>query len=152
MSTLTRWNPWREMNSLQRQMNRMFEDALAPVAEEFNPLERLNSFTPAVEMTESDEAVDVKLELPGLSPDDVSIEVSDRAVSISGERKSEKTAEENGVTRSEFYYGSFRRVIPLSAKVQNTDARADYQDGILHLTLPKAAEERNKVVKVDINR
>ena len=148
MSTLTRWNPWREIDTLQRQMNRIFEDTLAPVAD----LGSMNSFAPAVEMSETEEAIQLKLELPGLNPDDVNIEVTDRAVSISGERKSETTTEDNGSTRSEFYYGSFRRVIPLSARVQNTDTKADYKNGILHLTLPKAPEERNKVVKVEINR
>ncbi len=147
MSTLTRWNPWREIDTLQRQLNRMVEDTLAPMTD----LPGLNSFAPAVEMSETDEDIQIKLELPGLNPDDVNIEVTERAVSISGERKSEEMSEENGTTHSEFYYGSFRRVIPLTTKVQNTDAKANYQNGILHLTLPKAAEERNKVVKVAIN-
>jgi len=147
MTTLTRWNPWQEIDALQRHMNRMVEDTLAPVAGQVNGF---TSFAPAVEMTESEEAVQIKLELPGINPDDVNIEVTDRSISISGERRSEKTTADN--TRSEFYYGSFRRIIPLSSRVQNTDAKADYTDGILHVTLPKAVEERNKVVKVEIKR
>ncbi|MEO1592064.1 MAG: Hsp20/alpha crystallin family protein [Cyanobacteria bacterium J06632_22] len=149
MTTLTRWNPWQEIDALHRHMNRMVEDTLAPVAGQVNGF---TSFAPAVEMAESENAVQIKLELPGINPYDVNIEVTDRSVSISGERKSETTTEADGNTRSEFYYGSFRRIIPLSTRVQNTDAKADYTDGILHVTLPKAAEERNKVVKVDIKR
>lgn len=150
MATLTRWNPWHELDTLQNQVNRMFEDALTPVAEA-SGLAELGRFSPAVEMTETDEAVTVKLEIPGIAAEDLDIEVSEKAVSVSGTRRSEKSSDEDGVIRSEFYYGTFRRVIPLSVQVQNTAAEADYRDGILHLTLPKAAEERNKVVKVTVN-
>ena len=66
------------------------------------------------------------------------------------ERKSENKSEENGRTRSEFRYGQFKRVIPLPARIQNTNVTADYKDGILKLTLPKSEEERNKVVKVNL--
>ncbi|MBD2730272.1 Hsp20/alpha crystallin family protein, partial [Nostoc sp. FACHB-892] len=53
-------------------------------------------------------------------------------------------------TRSEFYYGKFQRVIPFKAKIQNTNVTADYKDGILNLTLPKSEQEKNKVVKVNL--
>ncbi|MEH2065263.1 MAG: Hsp20/alpha crystallin family protein [Nostoc sp.] len=71
-------------------------------------------------------------------------------VHISGERKSETKTENNGTTKSEFYYGKFQRVIPLPARVQNTNVTADYKDGILNLTLPKSEQEKNKVVKVNL--
>jgi HSP20 family protein len=76
--------------------------------------------------------------------------VTAEAVAISGERKSETKTEENGMTRSEFRYGKFRRVIPLPTRIQNTNVVAEYKDGILNLTLPKAEEEKNKVVKVEL--
>lgn len=147
MTSLVRWNPWREINTLQRQMNRLFEDTLAPVS--WGDFENLGK-VPAVELQETEEAVHVKLEVPGIKAEDLNIEVTDQAVSISGERKSETKEEEEGLTRSEFYYGRFERVIPLPSRVQNTAATAEYKDGILNLTLPKAEEERNKVVKVEI--
>ncbi|MEM9904348.1 MAG: Hsp20/alpha crystallin family protein [Cyanobacteria bacterium P01_D01_bin.44] len=147
MSTLIRWNPWQEMGTLERQLNRLFEDTLAPVS-----FSEYGNFTkvPAAELTETDEAIQLKLEAPGLKAEDFDIEVSERAVAIRGERTSEHTSEENGKSRSEFYYGKFERVIPLSARVENTDVTADYRDGILSLVLPKTAQERNKVVKVDV--
>ena len=58
----------------------------------------------------------------------------------------------NGTTKSEFYYGKFQRVIPLSARVQNTNVTADYKNGILNLTLPKSEREKNKVVKVNLEQ
>ena len=145
---LVRWNPFQEIEALQRDMNELF-DGLAP--------RRMNgdrvglSFVPAAEMNDTAEAIELKLEVPGLKPEDLDIQVTADAVSISGERKSETKSEEGGVTRTEFRYGSFRRVIPLPSRVQNTNVTAEYKDGILHLNLPKAEEEKNRIVKVNVN-
>ena len=143
---IVRYNPWQEMNSLQRQLNRMFDDAMTPASfAEFGNLAKV----PAAELTETEENIILKLEVPGMQPADLNIEAAHKSISISGERKSDKS-EAEGQTRSEFRYGSFQRVIPLPAKIQNTQVKAEYKDGILHLTLPKAEEEKNKVVKVNL--
>lgn len=146
MSTLVRWNPWHEMNTLQRQLDRLFEEGPASYSAFGNFAQ-----VPAAELSQTDEAVHLKLEVPGLKAEDFDIEVTERAVAIRGERKSERTDEENGTTRSEFYYGKFERVIPLPARVENAEVTASYQDGMLNLVLPKTAQERNKVVKVNVS-
>jgi HSP20 family protein len=145
--TLTHWEPFREVNALQREMNRLFE-TLSPIRDERSGL---SAFMPAAELNETDDAVDLSIELPGLTAEDIDIQVAADSVSISGERKSESKTEENGVTRSEFHYGSFRRVVPLDTRVDNTNVTAEYDNGILKLHLPKAPEERNKVVKVAVS-
>jgi HSP20 family protein len=94
----------------------------------------------------------LKLEVPGMEAKDIDIQVMVDRVAILGERKSEIKSEENGKTRSEFRYGKFQRVIPLAARIQNTNVTADYKNGILSLTLPKAEEEKNKVVKVSLSQ
>ncbi|MGD1918074.1 MAG: Hsp20/alpha crystallin family protein, partial [Pleurocapsa sp.] len=99
---------------------------------------------------ENTDAVHLKLEVPGLDAKDIDIQVAAESVAISGERRTEIKTESDGMTRSEFRYGSFRRVIPLPARVKNTEVNAEYKDGILNLTLPKAEEEKNKVVKVNL--
>ncbi len=86
----------------------------------------------------------------GLEAKDLDIQVTQDAVHVFGERKSQTKTENNGTTSSEFYYGKFQRVIPLSARIQNTNVTADYKDGILNLTLPKTELEKNKVVKVNL--
>ncbi|MEM7759049.1 MAG: Hsp20/alpha crystallin family protein [Cyanobacteria bacterium P01_A01_bin.40] len=144
---IVRYNPWQEMNSLQRQLNRLFDDALTP--ENWNDFGNWSSF-PAAEITEKDDAFHLKLEIPGMSAKDLDIQVMADRVAIAGERKSETTSEKNGNTRSEFRYGKFQRVIPLPARIQNADVTAEYKDGILNLTLPKSEAEKNKVVKVSI--
>jgi HSP20 family protein len=81
---------------------------------------------------------------------DLDVQVTGEAVLISGERQSENKTQEGGMTRSEFRYGSFRRVIPLPTRIKNDSVQAEYKNGILSLTLPKAEEEKNKVFKVNL--
>ncbi len=139
---LVRYNPWQELNTLQRQIDRVFEDF---------PAQTFGK-APAAELHETEDAVHLKLELPGIEAKDLDIEVTENAVKVIAERKSEPKTDDNGKTRSEFYYGKFQRVIPLPARIQNTSVKAEYKDGILNLTLPKTEAEKNKVVKVNLEQ
>ena len=144
---IVHYNPWQEMNSLQRQLNRLFDDVLTPSHwDDFGNLSKV----PAAELTETEDALHLKLEIPGIKASDLDIQVTVDHVSISGERKEETKSKDKGVTRSEFRYGKFSRVIPLPKRIQNTNVTADYKDGILNLTLPKSEDEKNKVVKVNL--
>jgi HSP20 family protein len=145
---LVRFQPYREMEDIQRQMNRLFEDMITPATRQDGVG---LAFTPAAEFDETEEAYQLKLEVPGLEPDDIDIEATAEAVSISGERRSETRTEEKGVTRSEFRYGKFQRVLPLPGRIDHQNVAADYKNGVLKLTLPKAEEEKNRVVKVNLN-
>jgi HSP20 family protein len=145
--SLIRWEPFREIESLQQEMNRLF-DTITPTRRA--SVEGID-FIPAAEMNETPEAIELKLELPGMEVKDLDISTTAEAVSISGERRSETKIEENGMTRSEFRYGKFKRVLTLPARIQNDRVTAEYKDGILRLTLPKAEEEKHKVVKVNLS-
>ncbi|MBD2299749.1 Hsp20/alpha crystallin family protein [Nostoc sp. FACHB-87] len=143
---IERLEPFRELETLQRQMNRLF-DRLTPT----NGGERTAfNFVPAAEIEETDDTIHLRLEVPGLDAKDINVEVTPEAVSISGERKSETKIEEKGISRSEFRYGRFQRIIPLPSLVQHDKVEAEYKDGILRLTLPKSEAEKQKVVKVNI--
>ncbi|BBD66006.1 heat shock protein Hsp20 [Nostoc commune NIES-4072] len=143
--TLVRLNPWQEFNAIQRQINRLFDEDM-PTTFSDKGLSRV----PAAELKETEDAIHLLLELPGIEVKDLDLQVTEKAVYLSGERKSEAKSEDKGVIKSEFHYGKFQRVIPLPARIQNTNVTADYKDGILNLTLPKAEEEKNKVVKVNL--
>lgn len=145
---LIRWQPYQEMTALQRDMNRLF-DSLSSRRDE-DMMQMQQSFSPAAEMEETENAINLKLEIPGMEAKDLDVQVTKEAVMISGERKSESKSEENGMTRSEFRYGRFSRTIPLPTRVDNTNVKGDYQNGILKLEIPKAEEEKNKVTKVNI--
>jgi HSP20 family protein len=141
-----RLNPWQEFNAIQRQINRLFdEDTLSTAF-----FDRGLSRVPAAELKETEDVIHLKIELPGIEAKDLDLQVTENAVYLSGERKSEAKSEDKGLIKTEFHYGKFQRIIPLSARIQNTNVTADYKDGILNLTLPKAEQEKNKVVKVNL--
>jgi HSP20 family protein len=142
---LIRWQPFHEMDALQRDMNRMFE-ALA--SNEQNSMKQ--AFMPLAEMEQTEDAIHLKVEVPGMNVDDLDVQVTKDAVMITGERKSESKSENNGMKRSEFRYGSFSRTIPLPAPIDNNQVKGDYQNGILTLELPKLQKLENKVTKVKL--
>jgi HSP20 family protein len=137
---LVRWNPYAEMNTLRRQMDRLF-DEVAGIA----PYEAPQG-QPAVEFHDDGEHFTLKAQLPGLKPEDIDVSVMRDRVILSGEYRQEKKEK----TRSEFYYGKFERTIGLPVAVQNSKVKADFTNGILTLTLPKVEEAVNKVVKVNL--
>lgn len=147
---LIRWEPFQEVDTLRREMDRLFGGFLAPALKGNGGQIGGLSFVPAAEMTETPEAIQLKLEIPGLEAEDLDVEVTADSVSISGERKSESKTEEGGVTRTEFRYGRFHRVVPFPVSIDNKNVIAEYKDGILNLTLPKAEEEKSKVVKINL--
>ena len=118
--TLVRWNPWQEMNTIQRQLNRLFEEDMLPST----LLERTFARVPAAELQETEDAILLKLELPGIEAKELDVQVTEKAVYVSGERKSETKTEDKGVTKSEFQYGKFQRLIPLPTRIQNTNVTA----------------------------
>jgi HSP20 family protein len=140
------WEPMREIEHMQRRMNRLIE-RLMPEGNGGLPM--LN-FMPSAEIEEMADEVHLKVEIPGLEAKDLNIEVTEDAVAISGERKSETKTEEKGIVRSEFRYGKFQRRIPLPTHVQNDKAKAEYKNGILTLTLPKSEKDKKKVTKVKV--
>ena len=144
---IERWEPWREIEHLQQRMNRLFERMIP--GGDGGGVSAL-TFIPSAEMEETADEVHLRLEIPGLESKDLNVEVTEESVSISGERKSETKTEEKGVTRSEFRYGKFERIIPLPAHVQKDKAQAEYKNGILTLTLPKVEGEKKKAVKINL--
>ncbi len=144
--SLILYNPLREMDNFQQQMNQLFEEVFVPTDRHGDR----QGFNPKAELTETEESYVLKLELPGMGPDNLDIQATRDAVTVSGDRQDTHSTEKDGVRRTEFRYGSFRRVIPMPGAIQNTEVKANYDAGILTLTLPKAEEAKNKVVKVQL--
>jgi len=132
----TLYSPFLEINSVQRQIDQLFQEVLPTTS---------SVSRPPVEISVNEDSVQLKIELPGMDIKDIDVEVSEQMVAINGQRQ--RPAE---VENSEFYYGKFSRLITLPVEVQNSQVTANYQDGILYLTLPKASAEKNKVVKVNL--
>jgi HSP20 family protein len=149
LSELAHWEPFRDIERLQEEMNHLFERFM-PAGEDRGRSSGID-FMPSAEMAETPEVIYLKLEVPGMEAKDIDVEVSDDVITISGERKSETKSEVGGVTRSEFQYGKFERIMSLPARVAAEGVKADYAQGILSLTLPKAPAAEKKTVKVNIS-
>ena len=151
--TLSRWQPFRELSTMRKQMDRLFEDMLSVGNDDWMGLHSMGGmWTPAVEMEEKDKELVLKAEIPGLDVKDLSVEVSEDRVMISGEHKEEKTTEDQDKNyyHSEFHYGKFERVIPLPMAIKTDAIKSDFQKGVLTLTLPKAEDTPKKSVKVKL--
>jgi HSP20 family protein len=143
--TLVRWQPFRNITSLQREMDRLFENVVARDEDVFS-----TAFTPAAEIHTDRDNVYLQLEVPGLQPEQIEVQVNAHSVVINGERHGAENVEGQGIKRSEFRYGKFHRKVNLPVKVQLDLVQAKYEHGILKLTLPKAEDEKNKTVKVAV--
>jgi HSP20 family protein len=147
---LIRWDPFREMSALQERMNRLFSDvrAQAPVrGEEIVQ----GAWIPAADIFETNEAIVLKAELPGITAQDISVEVKDNTLTLKGEKKFEKEVKEENYHRVERSYGSFQRAFTLPGTIHQEKVKAKFKDGILEITLPKVEEAKPKQVKVEIS-
>jgi HSP20 family protein len=144
--TVLRWAPLQDIESLHRDMNRLVETFAPSRQQGFDR----SAFVPTAELNETPEALVLKLEIPGIEAKDLDIQVTSKSVAISGERKTQSETETNGHTRSEFRYGKFHRTVSLPVRVVNDRTQADYKDGILTLTLPKAEGDQQKTYKVEL--
>ena len=146
---LIRWDPFREMTSFQERMNRLFSDVLArsPLGEEEITK---GAWVPAVDIYETHESLILKAELPGITKEDVSVEVEDNTLTLKGEKKFEAEVKEENYHRVERSYGNFQRSFTLPATVDQEKVKAKFKDGILEIRLPKVEEAKPKQIKVEV--
>jgi HSP20 family protein len=144
MANLDRWEPFR--GSYDSQLNRLFSDFFSRTSQEQN----LTPWAPAVDIFEGEHELVVKADLPDIRPEELDVRVENNILTIRGERKFEKKADEKNYLRVERSYGSFARSFSLANTV-NTDAiKADYKDGVLTLSIPKREEAKPKQIKVSV--
>lgn len=143
MTSLMRWEPFREALSLRDWMERFMDEGWS------RPLAALGGVSsPAIDMYQTDDEVVVKATLPGVRPEDLNIAVTGDVLTIRGEVKEESSS--NGVNYHvrERRYGSFSRALPLPTAVQADKAQAEFENGVLTLRLPKADEVKPKTIAV----
>ena len=140
MSTLTHWNPFRSVEG--------HEDAFQDLVREFfgKPGGEL---VPPVEIAESDGEVTVKMAVPGVEKDQISISVDDHMLNVRGESKKETEEKKKNYYRQEIRYGSFARAVRLPAEVDAAKTAADLKNGILKITLPKSKTPKAQTIKVN---
>lgn len=143
---LMKWEPSEGLATLQREVNHLFESFF-----DGSPLRFGEHLTaPAVEVSDTKDAVVVKAQVPGVSKEHLQITVSDGALTLKGEMKEEEKKEEKNYLRREFRYGAFTRTVPLPAGIQAEKATAQLKDGMLEVTIPKSEEARVKEVPISV--
>ncbi len=146
MTVLTRWEPFREFATLQDRINRVFRESYNG-----NQDESLTStFAPAVDVYEDEHKVALKIEVPGIEEKDIDVRVENNTLTVHGERKIEKEEKEENYRRVERQYGSFTRTFTLPQSVDTENVAANYDKGVLKITLPKKAEAKPKQIKVNV--
>jgi len=146
MRTLSRFEPFRGAPTLQDQINRLFSDVFERPGDESN----LTTYAPAVDIFETEHELVVKADLPDIDPKDLDIRVENNILSIRGERKFESKVSQDKYLRVERAYGSFSRSFSLASTVNSEAIKADYQNGVLTLSVPKREEAKPKQIKVNV--
>ena len=140
---LIRWEPAREVDSLQSEVNRVFDAFFGN-----GSAARERRWVPAMDLVETDEHLVLRADLPGLSRDDVQIEVKDGALTVSGERKAEQEERTEGYYRVERSFGSFSRSLTLPDGIDADAILADFDEGVLEVRIPKPAERKPHRVEI----
>jgi HSP20 family protein len=156
MSILTRlqrpelaaWPAFDRLFGLRDELDRLFVN---PLAEWNRSSQLLRVWNPALDLFEDADKVTVTAELPGMKKEEIEVSLEDGTLSISGERKSEQKFDEAQTHRSERFVGAFHRAIKLPGAVKADQVAAQYKDGILTVTLPKAEEAKRKQIEVKVN-
>ena len=147
MRAMNRWEqPLRGAATLQDQINRMFSEGVGHAGQESN----LTPWAPAVDIYETENELVVKADLPDVDPQNLDIRVESNILTIRGERKFESKVKEDNYLRIERAYGSFSRSFSLANSVNSDAIKADYQNGVLTLSLPKREEAKPKQIKVTV--
>jgi HSP20 family protein len=144
------------INSLQTEINRLFEDFLPANWEAFGDFPEIDaehfvgSVTTKVDMSETDKHVLVKVEVPGMTEKEIELNVNKNQLTISGEKKQEKEENEKGWYKMERQYGSFTRTIPLPCEIETDKAEATYKNGVLTVKLPKSTVQQNPTKSISV--
>jgi HSP20 family protein len=144
--SLIRWEPARELSSLQGEMNRLFDTFFdtSPTAGR----SVRNRWIPAMDLIEQEEAYVLRADLPGMDEDDIAIEVDGDVLSISGERRHEAEHEGTGYVRLERSTGTFRRMLTLPDHIDGDAIRATFDRGVLEVHIPKPAERKPRRISI----
>ena len=147
---IVRWNPLDDILSLQRRMNKIFEDNF--LGKKSSSDEELSSglWSPSVDIYETESDIVLKAELPEVNQKDIQINIEDNVLSLKGERKFEKETKEENYHRIERSYGSFSRSFTLPGSINKEKVKASYKNGVLKITMPKKEESKPKQITVNV--
>ena len=144
---LVRWNPRKEMFSLNDGMNRMFDGFFYPTTGDDEAMSRWNG-NPAVDIYDNDDHIVIKAEIPGVDKKDITVDIKDGVLTLKGERSSDNEERKDNFYRRERTFGKFERAFTVPAEVDLDKIKADYKDGVLKIEIPKPEERKPKQVTI----
>lgn len=147
---LIRWEPVRELNTLQSEMNRLFNTLFDTPPADGGTVGTLRRWIPAMDLVETDDEFVLRADLPGLSEQDVNIELEDNVLTISGERKSEHEQRREGYYRVERASGAFSRSLTLPEGIDADSIKASFDKGVLEVRIPKPEERKPRKVAISV--
>ena len=146
--SIIRWEPLRELSSLQNEMNRLFNTVVdTPGGNAGAPMRR---WVPAMDLVESEDQFLLRADLPGMKQEDVSIEFEDNVLTISGERRSEHQEEREGYQRVERAFGAFSRTLTLPKGIDPEAISAGFENGVLEVRIPKPEESKPRRITIAV--
>lgn len=151
---IVRWEPFRDLVSIQDRMNRIFDDAFRGTGRQGAGEEDWalgGSWAPPVDIYEHDGTLVLKAELPGIEPKDVDVRVENNVLTLRGERKFDQEVKRESCHRVERAYGTFTRSFTLPSVVDTQGIKAEFKDGVLRVTMPKREDAKPKQIQIQIN-
>lgn len=148
MMDLIQWNPLREMVSLRERMSRLFDDSWFRT-DGFGDDVAMGMWSPAVDMFEKDDHLVIKAELPGMEKKDINLDLKDGVLTLRGERKHENQVQDENFYRREMSYGKFVRTFSLPSDVDPEKIKAEFQNGLLTIEVPKPEQHKPKQITVN---
>ena len=145
-----RWDPFRDVMTLQDRMNRLFDQALSRTRTDDEEGLTASTWSPAVDIFETPDSIVMKAELPGVRRENIDIQVRENTLTLKGERKFEREVKDENYLRMERSYGTFQRAFSLPAVIQQDKIKAVLKDGVLEVSMPKAEEAKPQQVKIDV--
>jgi HSP20 family protein len=136
------------MNTLQHRLNHLFADSFLQSGRSDDDELSLGTWQPVVDMYDEDDRIVIKAELPGMEKKDISVDVKDQVLTLSGERNYDHEVKEENYYRRERAYGKFQRAFRLPADVNSDKIKADFKDGLLKIEVPKPEKQKPKEITV----
>jgi HSP20 family protein len=145
---IIRWSPYRSWLNVNREMENLFDDFFGSSGRGTKEANAM-AWNPDVDLAESKEGYIVKADLPGVAKEDVKVTLSEDVLTITGEKKEEKEITDHNIHKSERVYGSFTRSFRLPTPVQSEKIKAEYKDGVLTLSIPKAESVKPREIHIN---
>jgi HSP20 family protein len=149
---IVRWEPFRDLVSLQGRMNRLFDESFRGIGRNAEEDWAQGAWAPAVDIYEKNGNIVLKAELPGVEAKDVDVRVENNVLTLKGERRFEEEVQKEDYQRVERAYGTFSRSFTLPSVVDTEKIKAEFKDGVLRMTLPKKEEAKPKQISINVTR